>query len=94
MQRTTSAFVRNWQSQVKSLRPLSTAVQGELLNVEIVVCRLLVDRWSRCEHGPSSKSPREQKAFAESGYKRHRESKMRVSPFTAEVSSFAQTPQV
>jgi len=31
--------------------------------------------------------------FPESGYKRYREFKMRVSLFTAEVSSFAQTPQ-
>jgi hypothetical protein len=45
------------------------------------------------EHGPSSKSPRKQKTSAESGYKRYREFKMRVSLFTADVSSFAQTPQ-
>jgi hypothetical protein len=75
---------------------LSTAVQSELFNTEIAdrsVCRLLVVSWSRREHGPSSKSPRKQKTSAESGHKRYREFKMRVSLFTADVSSFAQTPQ-
>ena len=72
---------------------LSTAVQSELFNKEIAVRRLLVASWSRREHGPSSKLPRKQKTSAESGYKRYREFKMRVSLFTAEVSSFAQTPQ-
>jgi hypothetical protein len=56
------------------------------------VCRLPVVSRSRREHGPSSKLPHKQKTSAESGYKRYSESKMRVSLFTAEVSSFAQTP--